>query len=64
MGAGSDLKKSLQARQDVSPCCKERGTLKRIQEQTSAQCALYICTVCGRRHRYMLAEPGFVGLRK
>jgi hypothetical protein len=64
MGAGDVLKQNLQSRDNVSPCCKQKGTLKRIQEQTSANCALYVCTVCGRKHRYMLAEPGLMGLKR
>ena len=61
MGAGSVVKKNLQNRNDVNSCCKQFGTLKRIQEQTAANCALYVCTVCGCKHRYMLAEPGLMG---
>ena len=64
MGMGRDLKAILQNRDDVSPCCKQPGSLKRTQEQTAANCALYVCTICGCKHRYMLAEPGFMGLRE
>lgn len=64
MGAGSDLKQNLQNRMDVNDCCKAPGTLVKLQEQNAAQCFLFVCTVCGCKHRYMLAEPGHLGMRK
>lgn len=59
---GSALKNALQKRADIAECCKRPGTLICV-EKTAPGSALYVCTVCGRRHRYMKAEPGMIGLR-
>ena len=62
-GEGLKVKKNLQGRADVSECCKRPGTLKRI-DQPDPTTRLYGCIVCGRRHRFMGADPGHFGLRK
>jgi hypothetical protein len=52
----------LRTRADLMSCCKHSYNLVMIEE-TAMGTALRACTVCGRRHRYMFAEPGYLGLK-
>ena len=47
----------LRTRADLKSCCKHSHNLLMIEE-TQMGTALRACKVCGRRHRYMFAEPG------
>jgi hypothetical protein len=59
-GEGARLKESLQRRADIAECCKRPGTLVASKDQLP-NTALLICTICGRKHRYMRAETGILG---
>jgi hypothetical protein len=52
---------NLRQRSDLKSCCKHHWNLVLIEETTFGT-ALKACKVCGRRHRLLVAEPGFLGL--
>jgi len=62
VGEGHKLKRAIATQVGVHECCKRSGTLKRVQADQHT--IVYACTICGRRHRYMLAESGNLGMRR
>lgn len=60
MGDGERLKRKLQTRADVRPCCKQPGSLTKVDTGIPGS-LLLVCSICGRRHRMIKAEPGMYG---